>query len=135
MPESVKNAPSKFPLTPEEAEICGKAKAETGYSDWYDWSVAKWGTKWNSYGYEERTRSPGEFSFRFDTAWSFPEPVFMTLTDMFPTLEFDVVCFDEGHCFAGKGKFTSSMFRCSRALVTPELYRQVYGVEMESDPE
>lgn len=38
-----------------------------GYTNWYDWSIAKWGTKWNAsetYGYNT--------SFTFDTAWNTP---------------------------------------------------------------
>ena len=38
-----------------------------GYTNWYDWSIAKWGTKWNAsetYGSNN--------CFTFDTAWSCP---------------------------------------------------------------
>ena len=45
-----------------------------GAPSWYDWSIKNWGTKWNSYGYDNLDRSDiaenPEFSFY--TAWSAP---------------------------------------------------------------
>ena len=38
-----------------------------GYTNWYDWSIAKWGTKWNA----NETYGSGS-NFTFDTAWSCP---------------------------------------------------------------
>ena len=38
-----------------------------GYTNWYDWSIAKWGTKWNAC----ETYGSGN-SFTFDTAWCSP---------------------------------------------------------------
>jgi hypothetical protein len=44
---------------------------ETGYMNWYHWSCANWGTKWNAYDVERV--SGGEVMFR--TAWAAPHPV------------------------------------------------------------
>jgi hypothetical protein len=47
-----------------------------GFKDWYDWSVANWGTKWNSY-----ENYMGEDSISFQTAWSPPIPVIVKLAE------------------------------------------------------
>ena len=133
MPESVKSAPSKSPLSKEEAERCRLAMKETGFPSWYEWSINNWGTKWNAYQFKERGNLGVRYTFEFQTAWAFPEPVFIQLTNMFPELVFEVVCFDEGMGFAGKGRFTKDMFRCSKDLVTPELYKEVYGEDWPTD--
>ncbi len=80
-----------------------KAIVETGYSDWYSWSIAHWKTKWNSYSFELVSESPLEFTF--DTAWSFPQPIFEKLTEEFPSLHFECSSFDEGWGFGADGFF------------------------------
>jgi|GEM_PF-1859359 len=109
-----------------------QALKETGYADWYDWSVANWGTKWGTYDFEERERSDGRYVFKFESAWSFPTPVFKKLAEMWPSLVFALVSFDEGGCFGCKGEFNGKNdFRCDEALGSDEgLYVQVYGRRM-----
>lgn len=58
---------------------------------WYDWRVAHWGTKWNSYGYEYSEES--DDTIWFDTAWSAPHPVIEKLSEMFPEVGIE-------HCWA-----------------------------------
>ena len=113
-----------------------KAEAETGFSNWYDWTIAKWGTKWGAYDYEERERDDGRFIFKFETAWSFPEPVFKMLAEQHPSLVFDVTSFDEGWCFGAIGQFNGrSDFRAAKELATDELYEEVYGRKPDVDDE
>ncbi len=117
------------------------AIVETGYPTWYEWSIANWDTKWNAYSYEERGSSiePGdacEFVFKFETAWSFPEPVFRKLAELYPTLVLAVISYDEGSNFACAGEFNGrNDYRCSKELVTPEMYERVYGEKPERDDE
>ena len=59
-----------------------------GAADWYDWSVTNWGTKWNSYGYDDAPRYEGGNEIAFNTAWSCPEPVVKRLSQMFPDIQF-----------------------------------------------
>lgn len=52
-----------------------------GFKDWYDWSIEKWGTKWNA--------SSGRIDdenqvIEFDTAWSMPENIFRALSHHTP---------------------------------------------------
>lgn len=43
MPAILKNTTAPNTIN---AEFC---KKKTGYTDWYDWRVKEWGTKWNAY--------------------------------------------------------------------------------------
>jgi hypothetical protein len=99
-----------------------------GQANWYDWSVENWGTKWGAYDYVEREREEGRFSFQFDTAWSFPEPIFRALEKMYPELVFDIASYDEGSNFGCRGQFNGRRdYRCDKSLATDELYERVYG--------
>lgn len=118
----------KDPKTLAAGRIAKRCNDETGYYDWYEWSVANWGTKWNAYEFEERARGDGTYVFRFETAWSFPEPVFRRLAEMYPALVFDVASFDEGWNFGCRGQFNGKDdYRCSKELATRELHVEVYG--------
>jgi hypothetical protein len=112
----------------EAGEAAITAHRQTGFYDWYDWSIANWGTKWNSYHFSIDNDDVGDdkLSFRFDTAWGFPSPIFEKLAGMFPVLRFECVCFDEGWLFAGHGAFNGEpAFEIVGA--TDKLYEAVYG--------
>lgn len=47
-----------------------------GYPTWYDWSVERWGTKWNAY---ECERVLGSNVVTFQTAWGMPNKVALAL--------------------------------------------------------
>ncbi|NOG70448.1 hypothetical protein [Roseicella sp. DB1501] len=125
----------KHPGVEEQGKNRMQALLETGHADWYSWSIANWGTKWNSYSFSIDAEEP--LSFRFDTAWNFPTPVFEKLAADFPGLRFDCVCFDEGWNFAGRGCFNpgpgDEPFDTCDA--TDALYERVYGHAPERDDE
>ncbi len=111
-----------------EAEKSKRCLDETGHVSWYEWCIANWGTKWGAYDYAEKEREPGRFSFQFDTAWSFPEPIFRKLEAMYPELVFDIASYDEGSNFGCRGQFNGRRdYRCDKSLATDELYERVYG--------
>jgi hypothetical protein len=114
-----------------------KCLSETGYCSWYEWSRAKWGTKWNSCG--TKIVNEEELEFVFDTAWAFPEPIFEKLNEMFPALHFYCACFDEGWGFAGEGYFNppegESNFRYYDMINLNSLYERVYGHPVEKNEE
>lgn len=66
-----------------------------GKNNWYDWSVANWGTKWNAYGFDPNTNYSKEKEIRFLTAWSAPHPVIEKLAEMFPSVKFEHKWADE----------------------------------------
>lgn len=111
------------------------AFGETGYWGWYDWSIAKWGTKWGAYSVEMRSEAP--LVFKFETAWEFPEPVFEALAERFPTLKFQCTTFNEGWNFAGVGFFNPGEGEPAwkKVKATDELYEAVYGYPPEPDEE
>lgn len=132
MPESVAKTVSCNVLTPQQQADQDVALAETGFRDWYAWSCHNWGTKWNSYSGKIQERSEGRLKFRFQTAWSFPEPIFDALLARYPSLLFDCSCFDEGDNFAGKGRYGED-FECCKEMVSDELYEEVYGHPRERE--
>ena len=76
----------------------GMAEREKyGKDNWYDWSIAHWGTKWNSYGYDG-AYTPQDFDgehIEFQTAWSRPESVIAALAAKYPDLSFEHKWADE----------------------------------------
>jgi len=75
----------------DEGKLAIENISKYGYKDWYQWSIANWGTKWNAY--DQYIISENEFSF--DTAWSMPFPIFEKLSSMFPELTIIVTYADE----------------------------------------
>lgn len=65
-----------------------------GATTWYDWSINKWGTKWNAC--EQVIHPESETpTLEFFTAWSAPHPVFEQLAERFPDVEFEHLWADE----------------------------------------
>lgn len=68
-----------------------KNKQDHGFTDWYDWSVHNWGTKWCAYeheGFEDKVSlkkaiQEGFVVIRFDTAWGAPLPIIEKVAGMF----------------------------------------------------
>jgi len=117
-----------FPGCIAKARKLAACIAETGSACPVDWAVANWGTKWNAYSFTLIGKDPLEF--RFDTAWSFPEPVFRALARTFPRLKFNCVTFDDGWLFAGSGAFNPGRGEGAFEFREPtaELYELVYGI-------
>ena len=101
---------------------------------WYRWSIRNWCTKWNSYHFKMIADEQKRLEFTFDTAWNFPELVFVALAARFPKLMFDCACFDDGWSYAGMGQFNGRKpFHTMEA--TDELHERVYGFPPKSDDE
>lgn len=64
-----------------------------GFSTWYDWSIDKWGTKWDTYD----GGSDGDYSCFFETAWTTPLPAMVALSKMLPDCEIEVEYADEDY--------------------------------------
>lgn len=70
-------------------------RAEYGSDNWYDWCIANWGTKWNSYGYPEDHKYNNDGKLRFLTAWSAPHPIMEKLSEMYPDIKLEHEWADE----------------------------------------
>ena len=75
----------------QEGRLAIENLKKYGHKDWYGWSNANWGTKWNAYDQQEL-----EFgTIQFDTAWSTPYPVMEALAKKYHNLTFEVKFADE----------------------------------------
>ncbi len=84
------NDPNKKPdrlLTSHEL----REIAKTGFSDWYDWGIAKWGTKWNAYDHKRLS----DHVIDFETAWAAPTSVLEAIAAKFPEVEITLEYADE----------------------------------------
>ena len=81
-------------FTPEEEA----ALRDIGYSNWYDWSIANWGTKWNACHalILDLRLDDGYVEIAFDTAWAAPLPVLRKMFELFAKLSFVCTWQDEG---------------------------------------
>jgi Ferredoxin-like domain in Api92-like protein len=75
------------PLTQKMSD---ELKAKYGHDEWYTWSIANWGTKWNAYD-----QSRNDNVITFSTAWSHPLRIIETLSTTYPELIFNVMYADE----------------------------------------
>ena len=77
-----------------------------GYSDWYSWSVANWGTKWDACDTDITAHSEDVLQLRFSTAWNLPKVWLERLFTMEEFMPLRIVHFheDEGECVGGRTK-------------------------------
>lgn len=77
-----------------------------GHKNWYDWSIAEWGTKWNASAFDLCDEWEDEYEkvimLRFDTAWSPPMGWLQKATDKFPLIRFEMDVTEESDMFMGK---------------------------------
>lgn len=76
-----------------------------GFSNWYDWRVQEWGTKWNAdclgSSYQEKD-GKAVYIISFSTAWSPPEPVIRELAKRYPELLIQLRYYEGGMGFQGR---------------------------------
>ena len=76
-----------------------------GATNWYDWSVLNWGTKWDCYDVREWIIAVADeemtATIYYETAWSPATQVWLTVSQQYPTLTFFHEYADEGGGFLG----------------------------------
>ena len=90
--ETVEKLREHFDADPERRATADQWKANIekyGAPTWYEWSVEHWGTKWNARYAEVTENGDGSVHVQFDTAWTFPFPIFEKVAADFPTLIFE----------------------------------------------
>lgn len=87
----------------EQKKLKEKQKSNVekyGQKDWYDWNIARWGTKWSDSETFMDAHDDEMTVFSFQSAWSPPCEGIAHISEMFPNLTF-VLTYDE----AGMGFF------------------------------
>jgi len=88
----------KHPKDQAKGQQLLDAVKETGFSDWYQWSIVNWGVKWDAssiqnIGYYESdaldSKDYAEAIYRFNTPWGWPEPIVDKLRENFPNLKIE----------------------------------------------
>ncbi|WEX12371.1 hypothetical protein [Chelativorans sp. AA-79] len=113
----------------EKARHAVEAYDNYGHTSWYSWSLAHWGTKWNSYDFEMVSDGDDRLEFLFNTAWSSPEPIFAALAGRPEAhgLTITVHGFDEGWNFAFVGSIRNGHYLGEYVEASEALYQQVYA--------
>lgn len=126
VPKELLEANSPNTTNPEEA------KSKYGYTDWYDFCVNKWGTKWDigsNHGYGLSTRNGDEsITLCFDSAWSPPMGLYDKLVD--EGCEVEALYYEGGMCFFGRylnGEDESGEF--SKAEEIPDYIDDAFDVK------
>jgi hypothetical protein len=78
-----------------------KDREKPSGDNWYNWSCANWGTKWNSSKAHVNYEEENYVCFSFLTAWSAPTPIAVKLKSMFDGITFRWFYRDEGDMFCG----------------------------------
>ena len=102
-----------------------KERAKYGRDNWYDWSYANWGTKWDAC--ESNVQGS---TVTFETAWSCPEPVLRELAKKVGGLLVFYADEDIGsNCGAFFVKKNGEMVEVGMEYVFAEVIR--YGIDIE----
>lgn len=110
----------------EQAE---RAKAETGYDNWYDWASDNWGTKWDvevlATGVDHGATST--VTLWGDSAWSPPISLLANLSEKYPQLTFSVSYFEPGMDYIGAAVFQDGRMAESEASFSEHLPWDAYS--------
>lgn len=106
--------------------------AKYGYSDWYDFCVNEWGTKWDMGSVSVEKDGDNELTFCAESAWAPPIEAYKALAKM----GFDIEAFyhESGMCFVGKvttdnGEIFDEYYEYNGE--TSETVRDVIGDELD----
>lgn len=99
-----------IPLTDDEREeLLARFRVHYGATDWYDWCVSHWGTKWGDHETTINSGTDSEdnvedgatlLSIYYETAWSPADGLIAKISEMYPNLLFSVVSTEEADLFA-----------------------------------
>ena len=117
--------------TLEEDLKIGKIAVENikkyGASDWYDWCIENWGTKWN--GYDSEVCEDNQF--KFCTAWSAPHPILKKLSELYPEITITHQWADEDYGFnLGHREYLNGEMTYERELDEGTMFAKKYACDL-----
>ena len=102
--------------------------AKYGYSSWYDWSIAHWGTKWDVESSNVEIEDANTVTAGFDSAWAPPIRAYEQLTEQ----GFEVVAFYYEPGMAYVGKWDNGVDECYEyGGATSDSVREMIGEELD----
>ncbi len=121
-----------------------KAKEETGFSNWYDWSVANWSVKWAPDVHDVTTAIDADGSnvatVQYESAWCPAENLISKISGKFPTLTFVETYMEEGMGFWGaniydgdEGTPVTYSNSCESDPIIDALVRKLNGTSDEAE--
>jgi hypothetical protein len=104
-----------------------------GSMDWYSWSIANWGTKWNACHVMLETRIDNDIQtadYYFDTAWGDVRGLIEILASQYPTLDFELKYSEEqmGH-YVGFGNWENG--ECVYGVDLEDYSKEAYDIAFE----
>lgn len=106
--------------------------AKYGFSSWYDWSIANWGTKWDVSLENVERQDPNTVTAAFDSAWAPPIDAYVKLCAL--GFEVEAMYYEPGMCFVGKfvGNEDDSFDDCIEyGGATADTVRELIGEELD----
>jgi hypothetical protein len=100
MPEEL--SITKGTQTQEEKEQAILNLANHGYTDWYEWHIGEWGTKWDACEPYINHNDKDYFSVNFQSAWAPPIQWIDNIMKDFPDLSFILEYEEPGMGFGGR---------------------------------
>ena len=92
MPEDIRDttSPTRISETNTQEQV-DALQEKYGVTNWYDWAIKNWGTKWDLNAFHDDTQvnyheDANEVTYRFDTAWSPPQLVHEALVEQYPAV-------------------------------------------------
>lgn len=82
-------------------EVYDKLMKDYGCSDWHEWALTFWGTKWNSYSNGDWDLCEDKAALYYETAWSPATAFYVNMSSQFPELTFKQTYADEGGFYVG----------------------------------
>jgi hypothetical protein len=109
-----------------------RAKEQTGFVGWFDWTDANWGTKWDVEDADYQRINDGEVTILFETAWSEPGRFLEKMAETYPGLSFSGAAVEPGNLHAVMFSGDEGDFQSWDADYG-EAYEEVYGEPAPED--
>ena len=92
MPEDIRDttSPTRISETNTQEQV-DALQEKYDVTNWYDWAIKNWGTKWDLNAFHDDTQvnyheDANEVTYRFDTAWCPPQLVHEALVEQYPAV-------------------------------------------------